>query len=42
MNYIERFERLGLGLFVHFGLYSVIGKGEWINSAKRNMVVARG
>ncbi len=29
MNYVERFEKLGFGLFVHFGLYSVIGKGEW-------------
>ncbi len=23
------FEKLGLGMFVHFGLYSVLGKGEW-------------
>ena len=23
MHYAERFERLGFGLFVHFGLYSV-------------------
>ena len=29
MNYIERFQGLGFGLFVHFGLYSQIGKGEW-------------
>ncbi len=29
MNYVERFEKLGFGLFVHFGLYSVVGKGEW-------------
>lgn len=29
MNYIERFEKLGFGLFVHFGLFSVLGKGEW-------------
>ena len=29
MNYIERFEGLGFGLFVHFGLYSVVGEGEW-------------
>ena len=28
-NYVENFERLGFGLFVHFGLYSKIGKGEW-------------
>ena len=26
---IKDFERLGLGMFVHFGLYSVLGKGEW-------------
>ena len=23
------FEKLGFGMFVHFGLYSVLGKGEW-------------
>lgn len=28
-NYINAFERLGFGLFVHFGLYSMVGKGEW-------------
>ncbi len=28
-GYIQDFEKLGFGLFVHFGLYSVIGKGEW-------------
>ncbi len=27
--YISDFEKLGYGLFVHFGLYSVLGKGEW-------------
>jgi alpha-L-fucosidase len=26
---IKDFERMGLGLFVHFGLYSVLGRGEW-------------
>ena len=26
---IERFEKMGFGMFVHFGLYSIIGKGEW-------------
>ena len=31
---IKEFEKLGLGMFVHFGLYSVIGKGEW---AKHNL-----
>ena len=28
-KYIADFEKLGFGLFVHFGLYSLIGKGEW-------------
>ncbi|MFC3772080.1 alpha-L-fucosidase [Paenibacillus sp. GCM10012303] len=27
---IERFERLGFGMFIHWGLYSQLGKGEWI------------
>lgn len=26
---IKDFEKLGFGMFVHFGLYSVLGKGEW-------------
>ena len=26
---IKNFERLGMGMFVHFGAYSVIGRGEW-------------
>ncbi len=26
---IKEFEKLGFGLFVHFGIYSVLGKGEW-------------
>ena len=29
MGYIERFEQAGFGFFVHFGLYSIVGKGEW-------------
>ena len=28
-KYIAEFEKLGFGIFVHFGLYSIIGKGEW-------------
>lgn len=28
-DYIKAFEKLGFGMFVHFGLYSVHGKGEW-------------
>lgn len=28
-QYIKDFENLGFGMFVHFGLYSVYGHGEW-------------
>ena len=28
--YIARFEQLGFGMFVHFGLYSLLGRGEWV------------
>ena len=27
--YIKAFEQLGFGMFVHFGIYSQVGKGEW-------------
>ena len=29
-KYITDFEQMGFGMFVHWGLYSQIGKGEWI------------
>lgn len=29
MDRIDRFTSLGFGLFVHFGLYSRVGRGEW-------------
>lgn len=29
-QYIKDFEKLGFGMFVHFGLYSLIGEGEWV------------
>ena len=29
-EYVKEFENLGLGMFVHFGLYSILGKGEWV------------
>ena len=32
-QYIEDFKNLGLGLFIHFGLYSVAAKGEWYQEA---------
>lgn len=28
-QYIKDFEKLGFGMFVHFGLYSMLGLGEW-------------
>lgn len=28
-QYVKRFESLGFGMFVHFGLYSLLGTGEW-------------
>ena len=27
-SYIKEFEKLGFGMFVHFGAYSVYGHGE--------------
>lgn len=32
---IAEFEKLGFGMFLHWGLYSQIGEGEWIQSFKR-------
>ena len=29
-QYIKDFENFGLGMFLHFGLYSFIGHGEWV------------
>lgn len=28
-QYVKDFEKLGFGMFVHFGIYSIAGKGEW-------------
>ncbi len=36
-QYIKNFQELGLGLFVHFGLYSILGKGEW---AKESLAIS--
>lgn len=27
-QYVKDFEKLGLGMFIHYGLYSQVGKGE--------------
>ncbi|MGN1061933.1 MAG: alpha-L-fucosidase [Candidatus Scatosoma sp.] len=35
-GYIERFKNLGFGMFVHLGLYSVAGKGEWYLACNKN------
>lgn len=32
---IADFENLAFGLFVHWGLYSQIGRGEWVENAER-------
>jgi alpha-L-fucosidase len=29
---IERFEKMGFGMFIHFGLFSLMGKGEWVRN----------
>ena len=34
-EYIREFEKLGLGMFVHFGIYSLLGKGEWVKHQYR-------
>ena len=37
-KYIADFEKLGFGMFIHWGLYSQQGRGEWTYSIhKQNM-----
>lgn len=36
-EYIKEFEKLGFGMFVHFGLYSMLGTGEW---TKHNLSIS--
>ena len=31
-QYIKEFEKLGFGMFVHFGIYSQLANGEWVQS----------
>ncbi len=38
-QYIKDFETLGFGMFVHFGLYSILGTAEW---AKHSLHIADG
>lgn len=32
---IERFENLGYGMFIHWGLYSLLGRGEWVQEHEK-------
>jgi len=32
---IERFRNAGFGLFMHYGLYSLLGRGEWVQFSKK-------
>ncbi len=32
-QHVLDFEKMGLGMFVHFGIYSQLGKGEWAKDA---------
>lgn len=34
-QYIKDFENLGFGMFVHFGLYSILGKAEWAKHSNK-------
>lgn len=40
-EYIKEFRELGFGMFVHYGLYSIVGKGEWYYSFKSGDEKAR-
>lgn len=33
-QYIKEFENLGFGMFIHFGLYSVLESGEWVKKLR--------
>ena len=32
---IAEFEEMGLGMFIHFGLYSQLGRGEWVQHIEK-------
>ena len=32
---VSKFEKLGYGMFIHWGLYSQLGQGEWIQNHKK-------
>ncbi len=37
-KYIKDFEQLGLGIFVHFGIYSLLGSGEWVANLRPGLI----
>ena len=32
---IARFERMGYGMFIHWGLYAHLGQGEWVQHLRK-------
>lgn len=34
-GYVAGFEQLAFGMFVHFGLYSLLGRGEWVREIEK-------
>ena len=41
-DYIENFKKLGFGMFNHFGLHSILGKGEWALKFNCNFLLNTG
>ena len=35
MKFKEEFSKLAYGMFIHYGLYSIYGRGEWVMSTER-------
>ena len=35
MKRTEWFRESRFGMFIHWGLYSILGRGEWVRSAER-------
>ena len=34
-QHVAAFERMGFGMFIHWGLYSQLGRGEWVMNIDR-------
>ena len=32
---VARFEQLGYGMFIHWGLYAQLGQGEWVQHLRK-------